>query len=143
MKLQHDFIRNYLSGEKKSYVFLPIVKEMGDFCSVVFSNYIWICIWICAIEISLGEKNIWNRCWLQLYCCNLWNQLNTPDLVSLRIYNIFYMVIRKTESNNLTSWSFSVLFSMQYTWTHKWYLISVKENTLQINRSRSMHLQKK
>lgn len=27
-------------GEKKIYVFLPIVKEMGDFCSVVFSNYI-------------------------------------------------------------------------------------------------------
>lgn len=43
-------------GGKKIYVFLPIVKEMGDFCSVVFSNYIWICIWICVIEISLGEK---------------------------------------------------------------------------------------
>lgn len=112
--MTYNFIRNYLSGWKKNYYFLRIVKEMGDFCSAVFSNYIWVYIWMFVTEISLVEKNnTWNWCWLRLYCCNLWDQLIAPDLVSVRIYNIFYIAICKMEANNLISWPFSVLFSFR------------------------------
>lgn len=54
--MTYNFIRNYLSGWKKNYYFLRIVKEMGDFCSAVFSNYIWVCIWMFVTEISLWKK---------------------------------------------------------------------------------------
>lgn len=117
VKLQHDLQLHqklFIEGKKKSMVFTKSKRDGGFLLCFVFSNYIWICIWIYVIEISLQEKpHIWNRCWLQLYCCNLWNQLITSDFVSLRICNILYMVIHKMEINHLISWSFSVLFSLR------------------------------
>lgn len=83
-----------------------------------------------------GENNIWNRCQFQLHCCNLWNQLITPDFVSLRVYNIFEYTKRKLRIWSLSN--ISVLFSILYAQMPNYYLISVKEGVLQIKFKSNM-----
>lgn len=86
-----------------------------------------------------GENNIWNRCQFQLHCCNLWNQLITPDFVSLRVYSIFlYLNIKKRKLRIWSLSNISVLFSIHYAQMPSYYLISVKEGVLQIKFKSNM-----